>query len=124
MAAEPNADHRIVQRATLARVLAQAGLTDALVTDRESARQLLTDHHQELIQAIKEGEFRSVQAFASDLDRDPDSVRHDLNRLFENDVIEYETTGGQKIPRLKHSVVISEPIISQDEAFDDILTNG
>jgi len=121
MAAEPDADHRIEQRAALARMLAQAGLTDVLVTDRESARQLLTDHNQELLQAVTDGEFSSVDTLAGTLDRDAKGVRRDLDFLLKNDVIEYISTGERKILQLKHSYVIAEPLVDPQEDLADLL---
>jgi len=123
MAAEPNTDHRTEQRTTLARVLAQAGLTDVLVTDRAFARRLLTENRQDLLQEIRDGDVDSVRGLARALDRDEAAVSRDVNLLLENDVLEYETRGQRKMPRLKHNAVISEPIISKDGAFDDVLTD-
>ena len=123
MAAEPNTDHRTEQRTTLARVLAQAGLTDVLVTDRAFARRLLTENRQDLLQEIRDGDVDSVRGLARALDRDEAAVSRDVNLLLENDVLEYETRGQRKMPRLKHNAVISEPIISKDGAFDDVFTD-
>ena len=123
MAAEPNTDHQTEQRTTLARVLAQAGLTDVLVTDRAFARRLLTENRQDLLQEIRDGDVDSVRGLARALDRDEAAVSRDVNLLLENDVLEYETRGQRKMPRLKHNAVISEPIISKDGAFDDVLTD-
>ena len=123
MAAEPNTDHRTEQRTTLARVLAQAGLTDVLVTDRAFARRLLTENRQDLLQEIRDGDVDSVRGLARALDRDEAAVSRDVDLLLENDVLEYETRGQRKMPRLKHNAVISEPIISKDGAFDDVLTD-
>jgi len=123
MAAEPNTDHQTEQRTTLARVLAQAGLTDVLVTDRAFARRLLTENRQDLLQEIRDGDVDSVRGLARALDRDEAAVSRDVDLLLENDVLEYETRGQRKMPRLKHNAVISEPIISKDGAFDDVLTD-
>ena len=121
MALDTDADTRIEQRAALARVLAKAGLTDVLVTDRESARRLLSETSQELLQAINNGDFSSVDALANTLERDVESVRRDLDFLLKNDVIEYHSTGEREIPRLKHSFVIAEPLVDPQEDFADLV---
>jgi len=118
---ETDSDTRIKQRATLARILVEAGLTDVLVTDRESARCLLSENHQELLQAINNGEFSSVDVLASTLERDVESVRRDLDFLFKNDVIEYNSTGERKILQLKHSFVIAEPLVDPQEDLADLV---
>lgn len=121
MSLDTDADTRIEQRSTLARILAEAGLTDILVTDRETARQLLTDHNQELLQAVTDGEFNSVDALANTLDRDAEAVRRDLDFLLKKDVIEYNSTGERKILQLKHSYVIAEPLVDPQEDLADLL---
>jgi len=118
---ETDADTRIEQRATLARILVEAGLTDVLVTDRESARRLLSENHQELLKGVTDGEFNSVDALANTLDRDAEAVRRDLDFLLKKDVIEYNSTGERKILQLKHSYVIAEPLVDPQEDLADLL---
>ncbi|MFB6125480.1 MAG: hypothetical protein ABEJ59_05930 [Halanaeroarchaeum sp.] len=121
MSFDTDADTRIKQRSNLARLLADSGLTDVLVTDRESAHRLLSEDHQELVQAIKDGEFSSVDALASTLERDVTSVRRDLDFLLKGDVIEYDSTRKPKILQLKHSFVIAEPLVDPQENLPDLV---
>jgi len=100
-----------------------AGIKDVLVIDRGSAVKVLTERRQELLQEIRDGDVDSVRGLARALDRDVAAVSRDVDLLLENDVLEYETRGQRKMPRLKHNAVISEPIISKDGAFDDVLTD-
>lgn len=115
--------NRLHERATLTRALALAGIKDVLVIDQESAAQLLTEKRQELLQKIRDGDVDSVPRLAKALDRDVAAVSRDVDLLLENDVLEYETEGKRRIPRLKHTAVIPEPIISKGEAFDDVPTD-
>ena len=118
-----NQQTRLHERATLARTLALAGIKDVLVIDRGSAVKVLTERRQELLQEIRDGDVDSVRGLARALDRDVAAVSRDVDLLLENDVLEYETEGKRRIPRLKHTAVIPEPIISKGEAFDDVPTD-
>ena len=105
-----NADGDAEQRSQMARALATSGFEDVLVTDRETAKKVLTEKRQELIARIREGDIESVRALAEDLDRDVSGVSRDLDLFFEADIIEFDTDGQRKIPRLKHEIVVAEPI--------------
>lgn len=98
------------QRARMARALATSGFEDVLVTDRDTAKTVLTEKRQELIAGIRDGDIESVRGLANDLGRDVSGVSRDLDRLFEADIIEFETDGQRKIPRIKHDIVVVEPI--------------
>lgn len=105
-----DADGDAEQRSRMARALATSGFEDVLVTDRETARKVLTEKRQELIARIREGNIESVRALADDLDRDVSGVSRDLDLLFRADIVEFETDGQRKIPHLKHETVVTEPI--------------
>lgn len=98
------------RRSRMARALATSGFKDVLVTDRETAKTVLTEKRQELIARIREGGIESVRALADDLDRDVSGVSRDLDLLFEADIVEFDTEGQRKIPCLKHDTVVTEPI--------------
>jgi len=102
-------------RANLARALAKAGYQDVLVIDGESASKLFTDQWQELLHLLVNGDINSVPELAIELDRDVEQVGRDLEYLFKEDVIEYDTKSQRKIPQLKHKVVIAEPIVSRKD---------
>jgi predicted transcriptional regulator len=94
----------------LARALATSGFEDVLITDRETAKKVLTEKRQQLISRIREGDIKFVRALADDLDRDVSGVSRDLNLLFEADIIEFDTDDQRKIPYLKHDTIVAEPI--------------
>lgn len=105
-----DADGDAELRSRMARALATSGFEDVLVTDRATAKRVLTEKRQELIARIRAGDIESVRGLAADLDRDVSGVSRDLDLLFEADIIEFETDGQRKIPRLKHDTVVAEPI--------------
>lgn len=94
----------------MARALASSGFDDVHVVDRAVAAKLLTEKRQALIARIADGDIDSVRGLARDVDRDVAAVSRDLDLLFTHDVIEYETNGQRKIPRLKHDIVVAEPL--------------
>ena len=103
-------DGEAAQRSRMARALATSGFEDVLVTDRETAKKVLTEKRQELIARIREEDIESVRDLARDLDRDVSGVSRDLDLLFTADIVEFKTDGQRKIPRLKHETVVAEPI--------------
>lgn len=98
------------QRSQIGRALATGGFEDVLVTDRETAKEVLTEKRQELIARIRKGNIESIRGLADDLDRDISGVSRDLDFLAVNDIVEYETEARRKIPHLKHQTVVAEPI--------------
>lgn len=110
MPSSESVDANSLDRARLARILAEAGIQDVLVVSRDTAATVLTDTRQELISCMRDGDAESVSEIAATLDRDKATVEQDLDALFEADIIEYDTTGETKSPRLKHQLVIAEPI--------------
>lgn len=110
MALEQRTDGTTRQRAEMARALASSGFGDVHVVDRVVAAKLLTEKRQELIARVADGGIDSVRGLAGDLDRDVAAVSRDLDLLFTHDVIEYDTDGQRKIPRLKHDAVVAEPL--------------
>ena len=98
------------QRSRMARALATGGFEGVLVTNRKTAKKVLTEKRQELIARIREGDIESVRGLADDLDRDVSGVSRDLDLLFKTDIVEFETDGQRKIPHLKHETVVTEPI--------------
>jgi len=106
----PDADEEAAQRAQLAQALASSGFEDVHIVDRETCAAILTEKRQELIDRIRKGDIRSVRGLAKDLDRDPSGISRDLDLLFEHDIVEFDTKGRRKIPRLKHDTVVAEPI--------------
>lgn len=93
------------------RQLAEAGFSDFLVIDTDTAESVLTDRRLELLETIRSGSIDSVTNLAETLDRDPAAISRDLDLLFEHDLIEYEQDGSRKIPILKHESVLVEPIL-------------
>lgn len=99
-----------MRRADLARALASGGFEDVHVVDRETGAKLLTEKRRELVDRLRESEVESVRSLAADLERDVAAVSRDLDLLFEHDVVAFGTDGQRKIPRLKHELVVVEPI--------------
>jgi len=105
---QPTAD--VDDRARLARAAAEAGFEDVLVVERETAKAVLTDERQELLDRIRSGGVGSVRGLARSLDRDKAAVSRDLDLLFREDLIEYVADGNKKRPELKHETVLVEPL--------------
>lgn len=90
--------------------LARAGYTDALVLSRESAREVLSGPRLDLLDRLRAAPVDSVRALADELGRDKGGVSRDLALLASFDVIRFEKSGRAKRPRLKHDVVLVEPV--------------
>lgn len=95
----------------LMRRLSRAGFDDVLLLDHDTARRVLTERRQELLDRIKDGDVDSVCSLADDLDRDKAAVSRDLDTLFEYGLIEYDHEEGRKIPKTKHETVFVKPIL-------------
>jgi len=105
----------MTDRADLGRALAKQGYLDVLVTNRETAKRLLTDEVQDLLHLLAKGRTKTVQDLAAELCRDVTEVNRDIDDLFKEDVIEYEEDSHRSALRLKHRLVIAEPLISQED---------
>lgn len=95
----------------IVRALSDAGYEDVLVLDEETASSVLTEKRRELLDHIEAGGVESVRNLAAAVGRDKAAVSRDLRRLFEYDLIDFETDGRRKVPIQKHETVIVEPIL-------------
>jgi predicted transcriptional regulator len=111
MATEQHPRTNAESRARLARAAAEAGFGDVLVIERETARTVLTDKRQELLDRIRNEETESVRGLARALDRDKAAVSRDLDLLFQEDLVEYGADGNKKVPRLKYETILAEPLV-------------
>lgn len=93
------------------RLLVEAGLTDFIVIDKPTAESVLTDRRLELLERIRDGSDESVTGLAENLGRDTAAVSRDLDVLFENALIEFESDGRRKVPLLRHETILVEPIL-------------
>ena len=93
------------------RLLTEAGLSDFLVLEKETAESILTDKRLELLERIRDTEIESVTSLADAVERDKAAVSRDLSVLFEHNLIEFEHDGSRKIPVLRHQTVIVEPLL-------------
>ena len=93
------------------RQLTEAGFSDFIVIDKDTAESVLTDRRLELLETVHSGRIDSVTDLSETLDRDPAAVSRDLDVLFEHDLITYERDGSRKIPVPKHESVLVEPIL-------------
>jgi hypothetical protein len=98
-------------RSTFSETLSQHGFADTLVLNRERADVVFHDRRLEVLDYLKEHDPGSVRALATELGYDKGVVSRDLQQLASIDVIEYESTGRSKAPRLKHRHVVVEPIV-------------
>lgn len=98
-------------KAEFARRLARGGYEDFLVLERETAERVLTEKRLELLDTLRAERVESISDLAARLDRDVSAVYRDLDLLFEHGLVEYETDGSRKAPRLKHEHVFVEPVL-------------
>ena len=98
------------KRGEIARALAEQGMEDVFVLDRESAREVLTEKRTEILDTLKTEEVESVRHLAEVLDRDKSVVSQDLQVLARNDLVEYDEEGRRKVPNVKHENVVIAPV--------------
>jgi len=104
-------DPELEFRSAFSEALSQHGFPDTLVLSRERADVVFHDRRLEILDYLKQNEARSVRALAKELGYDKGVVSRDLQQLASIDVIEYESTGRSKAPRLKHRHVVVEPVV-------------
>jgi len=104
-------DGRVRERMRLSRTLSRAGYTDVLVLSRAGGRAVLTEPRIEILDRLRDISPPSVRALARDLDRDKGAVSRDLSMLAQFDLVEYDSDGRSKPPRLKHETVVVEPLV-------------
>lgn len=108
---EGDVDPRLEFRRSFSEALAQHGFPDTLVLARERAEDVFHDRRLEIVDYLSDHEPRSVRALADELGYDKGVVSRDLRKLARIDVVEYDTEGRAKAPRLKHDHVVVEPIV-------------
>lgn len=89
----------------------RAGYDDALYTDADAARRILTERRVEIIETLASEDVESMRDLARRLDRHVSTVKEDLDVLSREQVIEYEQRGQRKVPTLKHPNVFVKPIL-------------
>jgi predicted transcriptional regulator len=99
------------RRSAFAKRLAGAGYEDFLILEKGDAESVLTAKRQELLETIATEEVASMTDLAERVGRDVSAVHRDLDRLFTYSLIEYETDGSRKVPRLKYDHVFVEPLV-------------
>jgi predicted transcriptional regulator len=77
----------------------------------EQTEEVLSLRRQEIVEALGQGAYESVRAFARELERDKGQVSRDLRVLAEHGIVTFETDGRSKSPRLTQEHVITEPIV-------------
>lgn len=95
--------------------VANAGYEEALYTDLGSAQRILTEKRIEIITVLSEESIDSIRELARRLDRHVSAVKEDLDVLSAEQVIEYDTQGREKAPRLKHRNVFVKPLLLDGE---------
>lgn len=102
---------RVDRRSELARALARGGMEGTHVISIETAQKILSPKRMEIVQLLQEEEVESVRGIARRLDRDKGQVSRDLGDLAEHGIIEYQTDGRAKIPRLAQEHLVIEPLV-------------
>jgi len=98
------------KRGEIAHALAEQGIEDVFVLDRESAREVLTEKRTEILDVLKTDNVESVRHLAEVLERDKSVVSQDLGILAKHDLVEYEKEGRRKVPEVKHENVVVAPV--------------
>lgn len=104
-------EERAEKRAKMARALARGGMEGVQVVSLETARDVLTPKRYEILEVLSEEEVESVRALARRLGRDKGQVSRDLAVLAEHAIIEYDTDGRAKSPRLTQEHLVIEPLV-------------
>jgi len=102
---------RVDRRAEMARALARGGMEGVQVISLETAQKVLTPKRYEIIDLLRREDVESVRALARKLGRDKGQVSRDLQELAEHAIIEYETDGRSKSPRLTQKHIVIEPLV-------------
>lgn len=102
---------RFPTKTSFTKFLVEAGLSDFIVIDKETAETVLTDRRLELLEYLRDNEVESVTALAEALGRDKAAVSRDLDLLWEESLIDFEHEGRRKIPVVWHETVLIEPIL-------------
>lgn len=100
--------------------LAESGMADVHVIQRETARKVLTEKRTELLSEVLYNPAESVRELARNLERDPGRVSEDLKVLYKAEIIDYEEGEGRaKRPVLAHKNVHVTPIIYDGELIEE-----
>ena len=109
---QPSDEERVERRSAMARTLARGGMEGAHVISIETAREVLTPKRFEIIDYLRDGDaVDSVKSLADRLNRDHGQVSRDLGVLAEHGIIEYDTDGRAKQPKLAAEHLVVEPLV-------------
>lgn len=111
---DPDADPDFLARKSCSKLLAQRGFEDTLILPREQAPEVCHERRLKIIDYLTENEPSSVSALSRALGYNKGEMSRDLRNLANVDVVELEQVGKSKVPRLKHSRIVIEPIVSPD----------
>lgn len=104
---------RVLAGTDFGMVLTRAGYGDVHVLSHEAADRALTENRRALIDAIASEDVASISGLARLVGRDKANVKRDLDVLAEENVVEFETAGRERRPRLKPDTVVQEPIVAR-----------
>ncbi|RDZ64218.1 transcriptional regulator [Haloferax sp. Atlit-12N] len=104
-------DPELEFRSKFVEALAYNGFPDTLVLGRNRAGDVFHERRIKIIDYLKIHRPQSVRQLAAELEIDKGVVSRDLQKLAQLDVVEFETDGQNKAPRLKHKHVVVEPVI-------------
>lgn len=80
------------------------------ILPRKGAGEILTEKRMQLIREIRNNEPESIRELSRTLERDVKSVSRDLEKLWENDIIEYRKEKNRKIPELTTEKIVVQPL--------------
>ena len=95
--------------------LQETGYEDTLHHFDDLGERVLTKRRLGVVEYLAEHDPESIRELARRLDRHVSSVKEDLDVLARNELIEYETDGNKKAPRLKHRNVFVRPLLLDGE---------
>lgn len=96
------------------RFITESDIEDVLILRRDTVRKVFTPKRREILETVRNDEIDSIRDLARKLDREVSAVHGDLEVLYEADIITFEEESGSKIPQLKHSNIIPEPLVYRE----------
>lgn len=92
------------------RFVMDSEIEDALVLKKGTFREVNTRKRTEILQTLDGEDVGSIRELARHLDRKVSAVHKDLKVLLEADIISMRKTGQRKVPEIKHTTVLCEPL--------------
>lgn len=81
---------------------------DFILLDADSYSKVATPSRRKIIETLRHQDFSSQKELAEKLGRDEKNIHDDLELLRRHGVVEFESDGRSKKPKLKHQHVVAE----------------